>query len=341
MRFRIASFNVENLLGPGIRFYDRLSYTPEETDAKANWMASILNRAKADIVGIQEVWFEDTLKEAVGRSSEYAQGVNVAAPGATIADNMNGKVAKRPRLGIVSRFPIKSVEVFQTFPSTIDLTIPLRVDGGKILPVTVGINQFQRAPLRAVIDIAGMDLVVYVAHLKSKGPMIAPGENGDDPLVGALGQARATIVRAAEAAALRHLIVADLRDNQRPTILLGDLNDTPEAASTQTVRGPAPHPGMPYDEKRTIWDVILYSTYRIAAERSSTIHTHIHDGERDILDHILVSEEFFTRNRGRIGTVVRHDVINDHLRDNEHHPRTPGSADHGVPIAEIELLGPA
>lgn len=339
MRFRIASFNVENLLGPDIRFYDRLIYTRDETEAKFNWTASVLNRAKADIVGIQEVWFEDTLKEVARRSFEYAKGVNVAAPKATIADNMNGKLAKRPRLGILSRFPIKSVEVFPDFPKTVDLTIPLRVDNGSILPVTIGINQFQRAPLRALIDIGGMELVVYVAHLKSKGPMIAPGENGDDPIVGALGQARATIVRAAEAAALRHLIIADMRDNQRPTILLGDLNDTPDAASTQTVRGPAPHPGMPYEEKRTLWDVILYSTYRIAADRSSTIHTHIHDGERDILDHILVSEEFFSRNRGRIGTVLRHDVINDHLRDDERSLRAPGASDHGVPVAEIELLG--
>jgi hypothetical protein len=96
---------------------------------------------------------------------------------------------------------------------------------------------------------------------------------------------------------------------------------------------------MPYEEKRMLWDVILYSTFRIAAERSATIHTHIHDGERDILDHILVSEEFFGRNRGRLGTVVRHEVINDHLRDDEGDPRAPGASDHGVPIAEIELPG--
>lgn len=338
MRFRIASFNVENLVGPDIRFYDRLIYTRDETETKFNWTASVLKRAKADIVGIQEVWFEDTLKEVVRRSAEYASGVNIAAPKATLADNMNGKLAKRPRLGIISRFPIKSVDVFPDFPKTVDLTVPLRIDNGSILPVTVGINQFQRAPLRAVLDVGGMELIVYVAHLKSKGPMIAPGENGDDPLVGALGQARATIVRAAEAAALRHLIIADMRDNQRPTILLGDLNDTPEAASTQTVRGPAPHPGMPYEEKRTLWDVILYSTYRIAAERSPTTFTHIHDGDRDILDHILVSEEFFSRNRDRIGTVLRHDVINDHLRDDERGPRIQGASDHGIPVAEIELL---
>jgi hypothetical protein len=84
--------------------------------------------------------------------------------------------------------------------------------------------------------------------------------------------------------------------------------------------------------------VILYSTFRVAAERSPQIHTHIHDGERDILDHILVSEEFYSRNRDRIGEVARHEVINDHLRDDPDDRPPPGSSDHGIPIAEIVLL---
>jgi hypothetical protein len=338
VQLRVASFNVENLLGHDIRFYDRLIYTADEAGAKINWTAATLTRTRADIVGVQEVWFEDTLKEAVKRSFHFGEAAHVMAPGATLAENLNGRLAKRPRLGIISRYPIKSVEVFARFPATVDLTIPLRVDGGAITQIPIPIAQFQRPPLRAVVDIGGRDLIVYVAHLKSKGPMIRNGENGDEPFVGALGQARATIVRAAEAAALRHLILSDLQNSAKPTIVLGDLNDTPDAASTQTVRGPSPHPGMDQEEKRALWDVVLYSTFRIARERSPTIHTHIHEGERDILDHILVSEEFYARNKDRIGDVVRHEVINDHLRDDEREPKTPGSSDHGVPIAEIQLL---
>ena len=167
--------------------------------------------------------------------------------------------------------------------------------------------------------------------------MIREGEDGDDPFVASLGQARATFVRAAEAAALRHLILADLHESAKPTIVLGDLNDTPDSASTQIVRGPTPHKDMVHREKQALWDVILYSTFRIAPERSPTIHTHIHDGERDILDHILVSEEFYSRNKERIGDVLRHEVINDHLRDDDKTPKTPGSSDHGIPIAEINL----
>ncbi len=192
--------------------------------------------------------------------------------------------------------------------------------------------------LRAVLDVNGLELVVFVAHLKSKGPLIRAGEDGDDPFAVSLGQARATIVRAAEAAALRHLILADLTASRKPVIVLGDLNDTPDAASTQIVRGLMPKRHMDGEEKTALWDVILYSTFRIALERSPTIHTHIHDGERDILDHILVSEEFYSRNRNRIAEVLRHDVINDHLRDDPDDRPPPGASDHGVPVAEIGLL---
>lgn len=339
MRFRVASFNVENLVGAGIRYYDRYKNTPEEYDAKANWIAAVLTRAKADIVGVQEVWLEDSLKDAARRSSHFANGpLHVAAPGAGGNENLVGHLAQRPRLGLVSRFPIRSVQSVKAFPPSVNLTIPLRVDGGAVERVPIGVQQFQRAVLRAVVDVEGLELVVYVAHLKSKGPLIAEGEDGDDPFFASLGQARATIVRAAEAAALRHLILADLHHTKKPAVVLGDLNDTPDSASTQTVRGPTPHKDMNHAEKKALWDVVLYSTFRIARERSATLHTHIHDGERDILDHILVSEEFFNRNRTRIGEVVRHDVINDHLRDDEDQAPVPGASDHGVPIAEIRLL---
>lgn len=338
MRFRIASFNVENLLGHGVRYYDRLIYTPEESETKFAWIAATLDRARADIVGIQEVWFEDALKDVAARSNLFKTGANVVAPGATLADNLEGRVAKRPRLGLISRFPIKSAEVFPNFPATVDLTIPLRTDTHGVTNVPIAIDRFQRPPLRAVVDVEGFELVVYVAHLKSKGPMMRMGENGDDPHVGALGQARATIVRAAEAAALRHLILTDLRDNRKPLIVLGDLNDTPDAASTQIVRGPSPQRDDNREEKTALWDVVLYSSYRIAAERAQTLYTHIYDGERGILDHILLSEEFYSRNRARLADVLRYEVINDHLHDDDRAPRVPGASDHGIPIAEIELL---
>lgn len=337
MNFRIANFNVENLILPDIRYYDRMIFTQEEYDAKAHWIASVINRVKPDIIGVQELWTTEALEDAVSRSHHFADGAHIAAPGASVDENVKGRLAQRPRLGLVSKHPISDAQVFASFPQSLKLQVPLRVAGG-IREVPVAIDQFQRPVLRARVHVNGLDILVFVAHLKSKGPIIATAEDGDDPFTYAIGLARATIMRAAEAAALRHLILGSLEKSRTPVIVLADLNDTPEAASTQIVCGASPHDKSDWDEKKSLWDTVLYPTFRIAAERSSSIHTHIYNGDRDILDHILVSEEFYSRNRHRIGTVIRHGVVNEHLHDNDAAPKPRGSSDHGIPWAEIALM---
>lgn len=339
MNFRIANFNVENLILPDIRFYDRMILTREEYEAKANWSASIINRVQPDIIGVQELWTSEALADVVARSYHFPQGANICAPGASQGENVKGRLAQRPRLALVSRFPVSDGEVVPLFPASLSLQIPLRVGNGTIRDVPLAIDQFQRPVLKAKVHVEGLAIAVFVAHLKSKSPIIRNGEDGDDPFMAAIGLARSTIVRAAEAAALRHLILQEMSRTRTPTIVLADLNDTPDAASTQIVCGASPHEGKDFAEKKALWDTVLYPTFRIAGQRSSSIHTHIFNGDRDILDHILVSEEFYSRNRHRIGTVVRHGVVNEHLRDNDATPKPPGSSDHGIPWAEIRLGG--
>jgi predicted extracellular nuclease len=339
MNFRIANFNVENLILPDIRFYDRMILTREEYEAKANWSASIINRVQPDIIGVQELWTSEALADVVARSFHFPQGAHICAPGASQAENVKGRLAQRPRLALVSRFPVSDGEVMPLFPASLSLQIPLRVGNGTIRDVPLAIDQFQRPVLKARVHVEGLAITVFVAHLKSKSPIIRNGEDGDDPFMAAIGLARATIVRASEAAALRHLILQEMARTRTPVIVLADLNDTPDAASTQIVCGASPHEGKDFDEKKAFWDTVLYPTFRIAGQRSSSIHTHIFNGDRDILDHILVSEEFYSRNRHRIGTVVRHGVVNEHLRDTDAIPKPPGSSDHGIPWAEIRLGG--
>ncbi|MEQ1753141.1 MAG: endonuclease/exonuclease/phosphatase family protein [Micropepsaceae bacterium] len=337
MNFRVANFNVENLIVPDTRYYDRLILTQEEYDAKANWIANIFNRVKPDIVGIQEVWSRDALQDVVSRSFHFANGANICAPGTSKEENVRGRVAQRPRLALISRFPITDEQSVAMFPDSVRIQIPLRIQDGKIRDVPVTIDQFQRPILKARVNVEGLDILVFVAHLKSKGPIIGSGEDGEDPFVSSIGMARSTIVRAAEAVALRHLILHELSKTKTPVIVLGDLNDTQESASTQIVCGASPDERSDSKDKRTLWDTVLYPTYRIAAERSSSIHTHIFNGDRDILDHILVSDEFYSRNRYRIGTVMRHGVVNEHLRDSSDVPPPKGASDHGIPWAEISL----
>jgi len=71
---------------PGLAMYNNKSGWPAEiVDKKVTWSAAMLQRAKADVFGFQELWHRDTLKKVVekaGLSAEYS----LLAP-----DNHHGK----------------------------------------------------------------------------------------------------------------------------------------------------------------------------------------------------------------------------------------------------------
>ena len=52
--FRIASFNVKNLIGPDQEYYRFQSYTPEEYAWKEDWLADQIATLNADVVGFKK-----------------------------------------------------------------------------------------------------------------------------------------------------------------------------------------------------------------------------------------------------------------------------------------------
>lgn len=103
-----------------------------------------------------------------------------------------------------------------------------------------------RAALRARVEISGQPLDLITCHLKSKlltfppGPTGRPRFNTDDEDERSRYAVYALNRRAAEAAAVR-AAASTLLDNhgqERRLVVLGDLNDVPEAATTQILYGP-------------------------------------------------------------------------------------------------------
>ena len=165
MNFRIANFNVENLILPDIRYYDRMILSREDYEAKANWSASIINRVKPDIIGLQELWTAEALEDVLRRSFHFAEEAHICAPGASVAENVKGRLAQRPRLAIVSRFPIAEGTLVPLFPASLQLQIPMRLGDGSIREVPLDIDQFQRPVLKARVDVEGLSIMVVVALL--------------------------------------------------------------------------------------------------------------------------------------------------------------------------------
>jgi hypothetical protein len=328
MQLKVGTFNVLNLVLAGRPFYAERPYDEAELEAKLDWIAGQLRRMNAQIVGFQEVWHETALLNAVLRSGRFNAGT-VAAPGAD---------GTGPRNAIATSLPLAGpVEVIADFPPGLD-----RAAEGLALPV----GSFSRPIVKAriVLDgVPGRTVTVLVAHLKSKRPILDPAAPRDDAREEALGRARALIRRAAEAAALRFLVLDLIEATAEPVIVLGDLNDEELAVTNEIVQGTRPGRlfGGPPSVKEKLWDRLLYSAIEIVLERSrkNIDYTNIFNGRYNTLDHILVSEEFYGRNPDRIGELVDLRFLNDHLIDPQLSDERLGrtTSDHGQVVAEIRL----
>ena len=202
--FRIATFNVENLLHPGVSFAGRGSemYSDALYEDKISWIGRILDEGSPDIVGFQELSSRRSIDDALGRS-QHLCSARIVAPG--LDDNIHGDRARGPFVGLATRFPILESERIVQFPQAV-------IDGliveGEASPMSVRlpISKFQRPVLRVKLSLReNITATVFVAHLKSKRGQLIDGESSSDPLAKALGSTRSLILRAAESVALRAL----------------------------------------------------------------------------------------------------------------------------------------
>ncbi len=343
---KVASFNAYNLVRAGVPFYSSKAYSEAELALKLAWTGRLIAETGAQIIGFQEVFHEAPLAEAVALAGFGA--ATVRAPGATPEENEADGKALGPKVGIATTLPVEALETIVDFPARAVLQVPAIHPATRVESVLdVPFTSFNRPVLKARLRLPnGFPCTVFVAHLKSKRPMLLDGEDSRDPLVRAKGAIRALLLRGAEAAALRALVLDVIRDplpgeRGEPCIVLGDLNDGIGAVSTNAVSGEPPFFRLPAEQKRPIWDVLLYNVMDIQARISleSFAYTHIWNGRHELLDHILVSQEFYRQFPKRIGEVLNARVYNDHLvdetltRDRKDRIRS----DHGVPVAEIRL----
>lgn len=319
--FRLATFNLRNLALPNTPFYREI-YSPEIYRRKTTWIAHQLQRMKADIVGFQEVFHAEALQETLAESRLYSHAKLIVSK----------HVEDGPAVALVSNFPVLSYQIFEQFPAAAKLDVQ-----GVVLPF----DRFSRPILSVKIAVHGVECVVFVVHLKSKRPILPEGVDRHDPIERAKGQARSLILRAAESTALRTLLMQTLQNQDYPVIVMGDVNDSALAVTTQMIEGEPPHRELSGDRKREIWDVLLYNVKDIQARRSygDFFYTHIHNAHYETLDHILVSQEFVSGNSRRIGQVGNVSVLNDHLIDQAlSDDEIPvWESDHGQVVVALEL----
>ncbi len=318
---RFGSFNVYNLHDAGGRVYDDVLYNAERYDRKIAWLASQVRAMAADVIGFQEVWSRAALVEAVVQSEQFADADVHMFDAGTEPVEPNVALATRLRL-------LSPVRHHLAFPPTLAFG-PLS-----------SVSEFERPVLEAELELPAegalpaVPVRVFVAHLKSKRPTFLEGEDKQDPNVLALGAARSLLRRAAEATALRWLVVDQMRSTQTPVVVLGDLNDGIDAVTNRIITGERPFGGTAA-QKAAAYDVLLYSTYLLQSQRNlrDVFYTHIHDYEYETLDHILVSEELVGRAPHSIAEFGGLQMWNDHLN-----AKDQMRSDHGQVVARFRRL---
>jgi len=321
-RFRIGTFNLYNLALPERRYYNR-QYSQSDYQQKIAWIGAQLNRLQSDILGFQEIFHAEALQAALRASGQHGDSHLLVA----------NETGDSPVVGLTTRFKIEGYETIAEFPNKAKLEID---------NMTIPITTFSRPVLRARLQIRPtLHVVIFVVHLKSKNPMLPDGVNRHDPVERAIGKARSLIRRAAEATAVRSLLVDYLRNNNDPVMILGDINDAGEAVTSEIMTGSPPWRKIPFEQKLRSWDVLLYNVKDIQARQSyrDVHYTHIHNGHYESLDHILVSQEFVRQNPNHVGYVEYVQVFNDHLIDDTlSEEEVPNwQSDHGQVVATVRL----
>ncbi|MBL8346767.1 MAG: endonuclease/exonuclease/phosphatase family protein [Rubrivivax sp.] len=322
---QLATANLLNLALPGRRFYPNQDpYSATEYERKVAWLGGMFERLEADVLGVQEVWDEAALKAAVASSG--LRRFSTQVPGAE-----NGAEGT-PRVGLVTRFEVETLESVADFAPAEAVSLP------EIGPV----QRFERPVLRARLRTPwGMALHVLVVHLKSKRPKYLQDEAGnaledrDDPAITARATMRSLLQRAAEAAALRRIVVEITsrggEHQGEPLVLLGDMNDNAHAVTTQMI---AANQAVAYD--RGARDVALYHALEVASEpalKRDLAYSHVHQGWPELLDQVWVSEELVAASKFAIGDIRRVEVFNDHLQESRERWRS----DHGFVRALARL----
>ena len=324
----IASFNLYNLNQPGLPIYtDRDGWSQAEYERKVAWSAAQLQRLTPDVCGFQELWHGAALARVVAAAGLDATHDAIAAPG---ANGTRIDCAAIVRKGLLRGTP----EWIHDFPP--GFVLQARGDDAQTPHIAVNITGFSRPVLHFTIQPRdpGPEVHVYVCHFKSKGPTKVfrePWYRADAAHYArhatGIGAALSTIRRAAEAPAVRYLLSEQMKSNDTPVIVLGDINDGQHSNTANILT----------EQTRYLLggrlgggDTALFTAQTLQQYRDTrdVYYTHVHQDIRESLDHILVSQEFYDNSKKRIWAFDGLSIDNDHLNTDDH--KADGSTDHGL-----------
>lgn len=311
---KIGTFNLRNCALPNFAFYtNQEPYDHAFYIQKRDWMVQQLDAMNADVVVFQEVFQVQALQEVLSVSKTMRHAKLVARD----AIRMQPKNELVPQVAIATRLPLLSeANWVSDYAQSI-------TPAGYTEPLT----QITRAVPHVKVKLPnGSPLHILGVHLKSKRPDYLSREEDTNPDDMAMGGLRSLMRRGADAVALRHYLNHILKRNHEPCIVAGDFNDHAQSVTTQIIAGAGRY-------GKSFFDFQLFDAQRIQTRNDpirNVVYSHIYDGSLDVLDHILVSEEFHPQSRFQMAQVREVYCLNDHL-----HNRERFASDHGQVVAQL------
>ncbi|WP_430283369.1 endonuclease/exonuclease/phosphatase family protein [Pseudoalteromonas sp.] len=332
-QLKVATFNLYNYLAPPDAFYDfQRIYSAEQWAKKQRWLADYLKNQQPDIIGFQEVFSINELKQQVNAEG-YLYFAVVDEP--TVIDDF---IYRDPVVAIASRYKI--VDVSQ-----------VEAEQDDILAMGLSDNfNFSRSIIRATLEVPHLGHVdCYVVHFKSKRSMLYhqddESHSEQQNLVmqlksQALGRWASSIQRGSEAALLLVEFIKRRAHSNNPVIVMGDFNNELHDGVLNHLI--ADHLRFSGHRKNSLsrsefklqdsWQ--LYQRHVVTEDDREA--THYFGSSSSVFDYILLSREFDAGFQGSFFEVVDYHTYDQHLI-NPQFAYDDQSTDHGVVMVTMKL----
>ncbi|BCN26038.1 endonuclease/exonuclease/phosphatase family protein [Vibrio alfacsensis] len=310
-RITFVTANLFNFIAPPDAFYDFENiYSQDQWQDKLAWTKSQLAQLNPDIVGLQEVFSIEETKTFFNQIG-YEHFATVDTP------HVEGDyIYSRPVVAVASRFPIDHIEAVsfdrQSLQAFGDIQAP----------------DFSRKPICAhVIHPIVGHIAIFVTHLKSQRPA---DSDSTDETSRPIARWLSTQQRGWEAAMLRDAMNKQYANKPMPMVLMGDMNQPITDTSVNSALVEKYRDDVSGLRLTDGWDL------QIVPPLTSRPATHYHFAKGNVLDYILLSQEFDAHEDVSIAEVTDYQVLDQHLI-NPSFERDKNASDHAFVALTVEI----
>ncbi len=277
MSITITTWNVQNFRQSDPVFADKLDF-----------LVGTLQALGSDVVALQEILDLNALQDIANRLGFHHF--------AAMPDSRGNRVAFLTRDALA--LPPLQIDQWQ-------LAQGVEVRDFNVNETVEVLSQLPRPAFQITVTHNGGEIDVITAHLKSKLLTFGGNFSTTNETLRAQTAYFALERRAAEATSLREHVTR-LLSASREVIVLGDMNDGPEAATTQILYGPpgsqplgpddATHASGAFQRADAEDGKRLFNVTKLVPE--GIRWSRKHNGQPELLDHILTSEGLMPRVNG-------------------------------------------